>query len=173
MFVDRIRVDQGELRRLIQDGFAGIEPDGVEVRVERAARSRDSFTGRAYPEPPRRPRAHPATRYLVRLRVPALLRHRGYPKSYRYPRRKTAPWIIVHDWRERFIALVAHEAFHVRQFREGLRRSEVAAERWAAEVLLRTRAGHGSGPATQGIPTQEERTELAQMALFDVDGLTH
>ena len=61
--------------------------------------------------------------------------------SYRYPRRKTAPSITVQDWRERFIALVAHEAYHTRQFREGLRRSEVAAERWAASVLEDWREG--------------------------------
>jgi hypothetical protein len=33
------------------------------------------------------------------------------------------------------VALVAHEAYHTRQFREGLRRSEVQAERWAAQIL--------------------------------------
>jgi hypothetical protein len=136
-----IRAHHGELRRLIEEGFAGIDATGVEVRVERAVRSWDSFTGRAYSEPPRRPRAHPATRYLVRLKVPSILRNRGYPKSYHYPQRKTAPSITARDWRERFIALVAHEAFHVRQFREGLRRSEVAAERWALSVLEDWRGG--------------------------------
>jgi hypothetical protein len=34
---------------------------------------------------------------------------------------------------------VAHEACHVRQFREGLRRSEVEAERWAESLLERWR----------------------------------
>jgi hypothetical protein len=167
MFSDEFRVYHAELRRLIEDGFAGIDPDGVEVRVERAARSRESFTGRAYPEPPRRPKPHPATRFLVRLKLPGALRNRGYPQSYRYPRRKTAPWIVVHDWRERFIALVAHEAFHVRQFREGLRRSEVAAERWAAEVLLRTRSGNGSGPDGTG-PFPAEVAGPIQTVLFDL-----
>jgi integrase len=135
VLIDDIRADREELCRVIEQGFAEIDPCGVEVRVERATRSWDSFTGHAYPEPPRRPRTHPATRYLVRLRLPGALRNRGYPKSYRYPRRKTAPSITVHDWRERLLALVAHEAFHVRQFREGLRRSEVSAERWADSVL--------------------------------------
>jgi len=162
-----IRTDHGELRRLIEDGFAGIDPDGVEVRVERASRSRESFTGRAYPEPPRRPKPHPATRYLVRLKLPGALRNRGYPHSYRYPRRKTAPWIVVHDWRERFIALVAHEAFHIRQFREGLRRSEVAAERWAAQILLRIRTGDMSVSAKEG-PEPEEVAAAVQMALFNL-----
>jgi hypothetical protein len=165
VLTDDIRADRQELCRLIEQGFAGIDPSGVEVRVERASRSWESFTGRAYSEPPRRPKPHPATRYLVRLRLPGALRNRGYPKSYRYPQRKTAPSITVHDWRERLLALVAHEAFHVRQFREGLRRSEVAAERWAAEVLLRIRpvgsrlVGH--------LPRQLKVSLPMQLTLFE------
>lgn len=166
-FADPTRIDRDELSRLIERGFAGIDPTGVEVRVERAARSHESFTGRAYPEPPRRPRTHPETQYLVRLKIPGSFRNRGYPKTYRYPRRKTAPWIIVLDWRERFIALVAHEAFHVRQFREGLRRSEVAAERWAAEVLHRMKSSHGSRPAEDGV-LRVGVARPVQMALFDL-----
>jgi hypothetical protein len=161
-----IRAHHGELRRLIEEGFAGIDATGVEVRVERAVRSWDSFTGRAYSEPPRRPRTHSATRYLVRLKVPSVLRNRGYPKSYRYPQRKTAPSITAQDWRERFIALVAHEAFHVRQFREGLRRSEVAAERWALSVLDDWRGGarvaEPLSPSTAAAsPALEERLTAA------------
>jgi hypothetical protein len=136
-----IRAHHDELRRLIHEGFADIDACGVEVWVDRALRSWDSFTGRAYSELPSRPRPHPATRYLVRLKIPSVLRNRGYPKSYRYPQRKTAPSITARDWRERFVALVAHEAFHVRQFREGLRRSEVAAERWALSILEQWRVG--------------------------------
>ncbi len=136
-----IRADHALLGRLIEQGFAGVDPIGVEVRVERAPRSWESFTGRAYPEPPSRPKAYPGTRYLVRLKLPGTLRNRGYPQSYQYPRLKTAPSITVRDWRERLVALVAHEAFHVRQFREGLRRSEVAAERWASSILVAWRVG--------------------------------
>ena len=61
--------------------------------------------------------------------------------TQRYPRRKTAPWITVGNWRERLVSLGAHEACHVRQFREGTRRSEVEAERWALAVLGRWRTG--------------------------------
>ena len=130
-----IRAARAEIEELIRRAFDGVEAAGVEVRVERARRSSESFCGRAYPEPPKRPPAHPETRYVVRLTLPSVLRNRGYPKSYRYARRKTAPWITVGDWRERLVALAAHEAFHIRQFREGLRRSEVQAERWALHVL--------------------------------------
>jgi hypothetical protein len=165
---EEIRADHEQLRRMIGEGFTGIDSSGVEVRVERARRGWESFTGRAYFDLPRRPRPHAGTRYLIRLKVPSVLRNRGYPMSYRYPRRKTAPSITVRDWRERFIALVAHEAHHIRQFREGLRRSEVAAERWAASVLDAWREGRGGPPVAitpAALPSdgqgQEERVAVA------------
>jgi hypothetical protein len=135
-----IRADHDELRSLVLEAFDGVELGGVEVRLERCRGSADSFTGRAYPEPPRRPRPAEGTEYLVRLMVPSLMRNRAYPKTYRYRGRSTAPWITVHDWRERLVALAAHEAYHVVQFRQGLRRSEVVAERWAERVLTSWRA---------------------------------
>ncbi|HEX2089344.1 MAG TPA: hypothetical protein VHI54_05360 [Actinomycetota bacterium] len=133
---EAVEADVEELRRLIEEAFAGIDASGVELRVERARNPRESFTGRAYPEPPRRPKLSPGTLFFVRLRLPGALRNRGYPRAYRYTGLVTAPWITVRDWRERLVALAAHEAFHVHQFREGLRRSEVAAERWALKKLL-------------------------------------
>jgi hypothetical protein len=130
-----IRADVGELRRLIGEGFEGVEPDGVEVRVDRARGARESFTGRAHGRRPPRLASRPDTAFLVQLRIPGTLRNRAYPMTYRYPRRATAPAITVRDWRERLLALAAHEAWHVHQFRYGLPRSEVAAERWALRTL--------------------------------------
>ncbi len=123
----------------MRDGFEGIDVGGVEVHIEPLRRPRESFTGLAYFQLPTRPRTEPGTRYLVRLRLPRVLRNRDYPKAYRYPGRRTAPWITVGDWRERLLTLAAHEACHVWQFREGRRRSEVQAERWAAGRLLEWR----------------------------------
>jgi hypothetical protein len=163
---EEIRADHDELRHLVRSGFDGVDVSAVEVHVEPARHRSQSFTGLAYYSLPRRPRLHPGTQYLVRLRLPRALRNRDYPKSYRYPSLKTAPWITVGDWRERLLALVAHEACHVWQFRGGRRRSEVQAERWAAGVLLEWRR-LGSverrwsaqvGPAGEGLE--------AQLALF-------
>jgi hypothetical protein len=131
-----IRADHARLSGLIIDAFQGVRAFDVLVRVERAKRPALSFAGRAYPEPSASMLGGMQARYLVRLLLPSVLRNRAYPKTYRYARRATAPWITVGDWRERVIALAAHEAYHVHQFREGLRRSEVQAERWAAQVLL-------------------------------------
>ena len=135
---DQIRADHGELRSLLHDGFVGVAHHDVEIEVIRARESRLSFTGLAFWELPpaaRRRMAGEGVSYLVRLRLPGTMRNRAYPRTYRYRGRKTAPWITVLNWRERFLALAAHEACHVRQFREGLRRSEVEAERWAAATL--------------------------------------
>lgn len=142
-----IRADHDELVRLVVDGFDGVDDSGVEVRLERCRSSWQSFTGRAYAGPLRRPRPHPDTRFLVRLWVPTVFRSRAYPRTYHYPKRKTAPSITVLDWQERLVALAAHEAFHVHQFREGLRRSEVAAERWAERRLRAWRSARSVAAA--------------------------
>lgn len=130
-----IHADHLELREVIATGFDGVEGSDVEVRLRPAGRPSRSFTGRAYADPPRSARLASGLRHLVVLFVPTVLRNRGYPKTHRYPRLRTAPWITTRDWRERLLALAAHEACHVRQFRLGLRRSEVEAERWAKRAL--------------------------------------
>jgi hypothetical protein len=151
-----IRADHDEVRWLVHEGFVGVEHGDVEVEVVRARDSRLSFTGLAFWElpPAARRRGVPGIRYLVRLRLPATVRNRAYPKTYRYRNRKTAPWITVANWRERFVALAAHEACHIRQFRHCLRRSEVEAERWAEAVLVEWREGSRStpGPGTARQP---------------------
>ena len=131
-----MKADHEVLRSLVVEAFDGVDPSGVEVHLAVPASRRPTFVGRAYPQLPSRPRTHPETRYLVRLDLPSLARNRGYPITYRYRGLSTAPWITVGDWRERLIALAAHEAYHVHQFREGLRRSEVQAERWALRRLM-------------------------------------
>jgi hypothetical protein len=145
-----IRADRSAVGALVVAGFDGVAAGDVEVRVELGRRRGDAFTGRAYPEPPRRGGAGAGIRYVVRLVLPGRLVNRGYPKSYRYVRRKTAPWITVGSWRERLLALAAHEACHVHQFRHGLRRSEVAAERWA-ERLLGDWRGRLAGSPRRGL----------------------
>jgi hypothetical protein len=136
-----LRLDAATVHELVVAGFSGVDPTGVEVHVDPATRRQASFTGRAYPHRPVRPTCHPDTRFLVRLTLPAVLRNRGYPLTYRYRGLRTAPWITVEDWAERLVALAAHEAFHVHQFRDRLRRSEVQAERWSLNVLAGWRFG--------------------------------
>jgi hypothetical protein len=157
-----LRVDPAVMQTLVVAGFRGVDPTGVEVHLERCTRRQSSFTGRAYPRPPTRAACRATTQFLVRLTLPSVVRNRGYPLTYRYRGLRTAPWITVEDWAERLVALAAHEAFHVHQFRDGLRRSEVQAERWSMKVLagwrLERAAAAGwaaSGPA--GIVTRVAR----------------
>jgi hypothetical protein len=165
-----IRCDAGDLDGLVRAAFDGVDESAVEVRLERIRKPWQSFTGRAYGGPIRRPRVGPGTAFVVRLWLPTILRNRAYPKTYRYPGRVTAPWITVRDWRERLVALAAHEAFHVHQFREGLRRSEVAAERWAVRTLAAWRAASDSppSPTTNALVTAAGEG-LPHPRLFDPD----
>ncbi|MEX0991828.1 MAG: hypothetical protein WD004_06115 [Actinomycetota bacterium] len=137
-----IRADHEEVDGLVREGFRGIGKDGVEVQVV-ATRSPTRFTGKAWPEPPARRVTGPETRWLVEIVMPARPPVDGYPIEWRYPRLKTAPVFTAHDWRDRVFTVVAHEAYHVKQFRMGMRRSEVAAERWAFRALERVRASDG------------------------------
>ena len=148
-----IRVDHDLIRSLVLEGFTGVDASEVEVRVEPAGRAARSFAGRAYPSVPKSARAAPGVRYLVRLYVPVAPRNRGFPRTYRYRRLRTAPAITVGDWQEALVALAAHEACHVRQFREGSRRSEVEAERWSKGVL---RAWTGRGGDRPGAEARGE-----------------
>jgi hypothetical protein len=164
-----IRCDRTELDDLVRAAFEGIDASAVEVRLERIRTSSQSFTGRAYGGPIRRPRVSPGTAFVVRLWLPAIFRNRAYPKTYRYPGRVTAPWITVRDWKERLVALAAHEAFHVHQFREGLRRSEVAAERWADRTLTAWRSGSTPMPAMPNALMNTAGEESLRPRLFDPD----
>lgn len=133
-----IRADHEEIEGLINEAFRGIGKEQVEVQVV-ATRSAHRFTGKAWAEPPaRRPRSA-ETRWLVELVMPARPTPDGYPLEWRYPRLKTAPVFLANDWRDQLFAVAAHEAYHVKQFRMGMRRSEVAAERWAHKALERSR----------------------------------
>jgi hypothetical protein len=147
-----IRTDPELIRAFVLEGFRGIDADGVEVHVEPCGSPARSFAGRAYVSVPRRASAGAGARYLVRLFLPTTLRPRGFPRTYRYRRLRTAPPITVRDWREALVALAAHEACHVRQFREGLRRSELAAERWSKSVL-ESWIAERDRPAVPVVPT--------------------
>lgn len=133
-----IRADHEEVEGIVRDGFHGIGKDGVEVQLI-GTRSTHRFSGKAWAEPPARRDRHPDTVWLVEIAMPSRPGAQGYPIHWKYPRLKTAPEFVAHDWRDQLLAVAAHEAYHVKQFRAGMRRSEVAAERWAHKVLERSR----------------------------------
>lgn len=135
---DQVRADHEEVRGIISDGFHGISRADVEVHVS-ANRSRWIFTGRAWPELPPGRATNTETKFLVQIMMPRRPVASGFPYVWKYPRLKTAPELVAHTWQERLLAVAAHEAYHVKQFRFGMRRSEVTAERWAGRALERLR----------------------------------
>jgi hypothetical protein len=135
---ERLRVPPEEVRDLILEGFHGVGKQGVEVHVV-ANRSRWVFSGKAWPEPPKRRVTSAGTEFLVEISMPRAPAAEGFPYRWRYTGLKTAPRLIAFTWQERLVALAAHEAYHVKQFRLGMRKSEVAAERWAVRALERHR----------------------------------
>lgn len=114
---------------------------GGQLRRHVDERLGERMSGRAYYVLPEGARVGSGTRYLVTLKVPQDLDALAYPVTLQYQRGGTvvaaAPQFVVHDWRQEFVHLVAHEAFHTRQYREQLPKSEVAAERWALQTVLR------------------------------------
>jgi hypothetical protein len=118
-----------------------------------------AFSGRAYPRLPEVARVANGVRYLVTLAIPADPAATGdpYPRLSHDGRYKTAPAIVVADRREELMHLAAHEARHTHQFRHGLSRSEIDAERWAHARLADWRAAQGlPAPAVESSSTPRE-----------------
>jgi hypothetical protein len=134
--------------RLAGDADAHGPPELLPVRPTYA------FSGRAYPRLPDMARVADGVRYLVTLTMPADPTTTGdsYPRLSHYGRYKTAPAIVVADWREELVHLAAHEARHTYQFRHGLSHSEIDAERWAHSRLTAWRTARGLPPPAIGPP---------------------
>ena len=132
-------------RRAAADALAAEQAVSVERHID--DRLGERMSGYAYYELPDRARVAKTTKYLVTLRLPTRLEALAYPVTLQYHRggavMRTAPEIELHNWREEVVHLVAHEAYHVKQFRLGMRKSEVAAERWALRAVERLRRDHG------------------------------
>jgi hypothetical protein len=118
--------------------FGGIVERHVDDRLA------ERMSGCAYYELPDVANVANSTRYLVTMRLPRRLEDLSYPETLQYHRRgvvmTTAPRIQVRSWPEELVHLAAHEARHVHQFRHGLPKSEVDAERWAAGAVRRFRS---------------------------------
>ncbi|MFP5319483.1 MAG: hypothetical protein ACLGI2_14475 [Acidimicrobiia bacterium] len=106
----------------------------------------ERMSANAYYSLPSIARVRAGTRYLVTMRLPRRLDALTYPQQLQYRRTgvvmATAPVVQVCSWLEELVHLAAHEPAHVRQFRLALRKSEVDAERWAAEAVERFRQHH-------------------------------
>ena len=127
----------------------------------------EPMSGCAYYELPGVANVADSTRYLVTMRLPRHLGGLPYPATLQYHRRgvvmTTAPRIQVRSWPEEVVHLAAHEARHVHQFRHGLPKSEVDAERWAAAAVRRFRPPHPAPlQADAFTPLVSRRVEVPQ-----------
>jgi hypothetical protein len=99
-------------------------------------RTRHWVTGRAYGGVPH-PRAVPrGTAYVVSVKVPQIIPPGMLPADRTYHRARSAGAARIENPADDLVLVLAHELHHVEQFRHGLPRSEVAAER-AGQAALR------------------------------------
>lgn len=119
----------GELRDILELAARKVNTKGVEFHVKRSGD--EYFKGYAYDGIPYVSSVAATTDFLVTIRVPLPLESIQYPRTWRYPGMKTAPEFRYQGWTDEFFHLIAHECYHIKQFRSGYSRSEVKAERWA------------------------------------------
>jgi len=146
-----INYPKDEVERLIDFATEGIETHDVYFAVKNTKRT---YRGRAYAFVPS---ISPASkidgvRYLITL---ALGKESNFPcssehytwkwdsekreyfkvmKGHGYGGKKS-PIIVTNDWKETLVALAAHEARHIYQYRHRAPRCEVDCENWALSVL--------------------------------------
>ena len=122
-----------------RDALALAEELGGTVLRHVDERLAERMSACAYYSLPSIARVSPGIRYLVTMRLPRDLEGLPYPQQLQYRRAgvamATAPVVQVRSWPEELVHLAAHEARHIAQFRLGLPKSEVDAERWAARAV--------------------------------------
>lgn len=121
-----------EVRALVRFAVADLDMRRVCVNVKNDRRG--SCGGMAYDGVPFISNAPPSSEYLVSLRIGSPER---FPEEHVYPGKTDPRWprVTLADWREALVHLAAHEGLHVEQMREGVRTSEVRAERFAGRML--------------------------------------
>jgi len=124
--------EDAEVRALVKFAMSEVDVRGVCVNVKN---SQHPMRGMAYEGVPYISNAPVQAEYLITIGI-------GSPE--RFPRvhdrkMRGAPSHELADWREALVAVAAHEAKHIEQFRENKRRSEVACENFEAYMLRRYR----------------------------------
>ncbi|WP_370324622.1 hypothetical protein [Euzebya sp.] len=115
-------------------------------------RTRHWVTGRAYHGVPYPRAVPPGTRFVVTLKVPQVIPDGLLPADRTYHRAKSAGASRIETPADDLVLVLAHELHHVDQFRHGLPRSEVDAERAGQAVLRAWVAARrpGAQPAAVG-----------------------
>jgi hypothetical protein len=135
MFIQNTsRYPTDDVERLVRFATADLDMRGVCVNVKNSHRY--AYGGYAYLGVPEISNAPPSSDYLVTLRL-------GAPERFPFtpPRRRGVPPLRLACWREALVAVAAHEARHIEQYRQAARRSEVECERFETVMIERFRRG--------------------------------
>jgi hypothetical protein len=121
-----------DVQRLVRFATGDLDMRGVCVNVKNSRRY--PYGGYAYLGVPEISNAPASSEYLITVRL-------GTPDRFPFtpPRRRGSPSLQLGCWREALVAVAAHEAWHIQQYRQELPRSEVACERFEAVVIGRFR----------------------------------
>jgi hypothetical protein len=116
--------------------FATRDVDMRDVCVNVKNSHRYAYGGYAYLGVPAISNAPSSSEYLITLRL-------GAPERFPFtpPRRRGVPPLRLACWREALVAVAAHEARHIEQYRQEARRSEVECERFETVMIERFRRG--------------------------------
>lgn len=127
------RYPTAEVENLVQFATGDLDMRRVCVNVKNSHRY--PYGGYAYLGVPEISNAPASSEYLITLRL-------GAPERFPFTpqRRRGSPPLRLGCWREALVAVAAHEAWHIRQYRLDLPRSEVACESYEALVIDRFRA---------------------------------
>lgn len=108
---------------------------GIEVHVKN---SKQVFAGRAWHDI-RNNRVIKVSEDIDDLIIVRIGSPDKFPITFSYPKLKTAPTYTIKNWKESIITVTAHEMYHIYQIREKKRLSEVQAEIWSLNRLLKYR----------------------------------
>jgi hypothetical protein len=140
------RYPDSEVIPLVELAIEQVDMRGVHIKIKN--RRRRGVSGRAYPAVPGIATVAPGMLYLVTILVGSAesfpVREHRYGFTEPGPRNQF-PIISYADWREGLVAVAAHEAMHVQQFKQGDPRSELQTSHFEAETLDRYRANRPKG----------------------------
>jgi hypothetical protein len=126
------RYPSDDVLRLVLFATANVDMRRVCVNVKNSHRY--ACGGYAYLGVPEISNAPPSSEFLITIRLGAAQR---FPTQLPHTKRSGPRRLSC--WREGLVAIAAHEAKHIEQYRHDRPRSEVECERFEAEVLDRYR----------------------------------
>lgn len=141
---NRSRYASDDVRDLIKFAVSEIDMRGVCVNVKNAT---GAFRGMAYMGVPSISDAPASAEYLVTVGIgpedafPIHDHVCGHAVGHGSASGPSSAWprCDLNDWREGLVYVAAHEALHIEQYKERLRHSELACERFAVRMLGRYR----------------------------------